>query len=504
MQLSELLQGYIQLSADQDIRVTDLCILSQDCVPGTVFFELKNPSSDSNKPTNKQDYLSDAIANGAVAVIRDGNEIAVDQHNKHLIITLPNLRSQLPTFAQKFYQPHFDMITCIGITGTNGKTSCAKLITQALSVLGYKAALIGTLGAGYLDSLQETGYTTPDIFTVYKLMAEFIADQAEFVVMEVSSHALEQYRVAGVPFNIAVLTNISRDHLDYHQTMENYVNAKKKLFANPALECAVINSDDAYSADFFTACSDQTKKIGFAQAKQSNCSTQLNFDHVINLLTKNKTPTGYDLVFSNQVKFTTKLLGGFNISNLLAVASVLLALNIPENKISIALQALTPVRGRLETIDIASKPLCVIDYAHTPDALVKALQACREFTKGKLVCVFGCGGDRDKGKRPLMAKAAQEYADEVIITSDNSRTENIKTIFEDISMGFTKYYLASCVKIIKEREQAIKLAIHNVSQGDVVLIAGKGHETYQITGAEKKEFCDVSTTKQLLLSGEND
>lgn len=504
MQLSELLQGYIQLSADQDVRVTDLCILSQDCVPGAVFFELKNPSNASSKSTNKQDFVSNAIANGAIAVIREGAQIAVEQHNKYLIITLPNLRSQLAVLAQKFYQPNFDLITCIGITGTNGKTSCAKLIAEALSVLGYKAAMIGTLGAGFLDSLQETGYTTPDIFTVYKHIAEFIADQAQFVVMEVSSHALEQYRVAGVPFKIAVLTNISRDHLDYHQTMENYVNAKKKLFANPDLECAVINSDDAYSADFFTACSDKTNKIGFSQTKQGNYSRQLNFDYLINLLTKNKTPKGYELVFSNQNKFNTKLLGGFNIANLLAVSAVLIALQVPENKIFKALENLTPVRGRLETINIDAKPLCVIDYAHTPDALIKALQACREFTKEKLICVFGCGGDRDQGKRALMAKAAEEYADEVVVTSDNSRTESVNAIFADISTGFRKSFLDNHVNIIEDREEAIKFAIQNASQNDVVLIAGKGHETYQITGAEKLKFCDVSTAKQLLLSGEKD
>ena len=496
MQLSNLLKGYVQLNAEQDLHISDLCMLPQDCKTESVFFTFKEEGIEQVTVTSM------AIKNGAKTVIMPGKITTVSQatctetNNSYLMISIPDLKALLPVLAQKFYQPNFSQAKFIGVTGTNGKTSCVRLIVQALSFLGKSAAMIGTLGVGFLENVVETGYTTPDIFMLYKYIAQLIQHKAEYIVMEVSSHALDQDRIAGVPFIIAVFTNLTRDHLDYHASMEDYLVAKKRLFATESLEYAIVNGNDSYAPDFLEVCSKTVSKVVCNSSESNGFSVAGCHYHPVRLTLKTKLSRGYKLSVNQNIHFITQLLGEFNISNLLSVIAVLKSLQFLNQDISTVMPHLTPVQGRLETIDIFHQPLCVVDYAHTPDALEKALLACREFATKKLICIFGCGGDRDQGKRPAMAKVAETYADYIVVTSDNSRTEAFEAIAMHIRAGFS--CLDKPVHVIKDRRHAIRHAIKIAQEGDVILIAGKGHESYQITGTKKTKFCDMTVTRELL------
>jgi UDP-N-acetylmuramoyl-L-alanyl-D-glutamate--2,6-diaminopimelate ligase len=399
-------------------------------------------------------------------------------------IAVPDLRKKCGAIANRFYARPSENLQMFGVTGTNGKTSTVQLIAQALSLNGIVAGTIGTLGAGLYGKLVEGERTTPDVIAVHALLADMRDAGASHVAMEVSSHALDQGRVDAVAFDVAVFTNLTRDHLDYHGTMEVYGDAKAKLFSWPTLSAAVVNFDDPHSESLIRTLSEDVTLVSLSSRGHAAANLQAKNVKL------NASGIAFDLCRGEKsLPVKSALLGRFNVDNLLAVAGSLLALDWPLEKIADTLPKLSPVGGRMSRVGGANgKPLVVVDYAHTPDALEQALENLRSHTEGKLICVFGCGGDRDKGKRPEMAAIAERGANIVIVTDDNPRTENGDDIVRDIQAGFAD---ASRVIVQRDRAKAIAEAITGAGSADVVLIAGKGHEAYQEVNGFKTPFDDL-------------
>ncbi len=443
------------------------------------------------------DYIATAIAMGAVAVIIDKQDkltpdIDTDMYSVPLI-AVSDLTNQLGNIAAKVFANVIETLQIIGVTGTNGKTSCAHYIAQALNYLDTPTYMIGTLGNGHPERLQEAQRTTPDACRLHTLFADFYQQGAKVVVMEVSSHALEQGRVAAVPFYIGAFTNLSRDHLDYHGCMAHYGRAKSRLFTDFKLKHGILNLDDEYNSQLYTQLKKlddtqyQTTLTTFTEQDVSVANNQLvasalNLEHGI----------AFDLAYNNDVtRIETQLIGKFNVANLLLVSAVLLKMAVSSADIQQSFKRLKPVPGRMQSVVLNQKnaqPLCIVDYAHTPDALEKALSASRVHCAGRLIVVFGCGGDRDTGKRQEMAAIAQQFADIIVVTSDNPRTENPDAIINMIEQGFSanvKYVAMS------DRKRAIDHAIAIANATDVVLVAGKGHEDYQDVLGVKHKFSDA-------------
>ena len=371
------------------------------------------------------------------------------------------------------------------MTGTNGKTTTTSLLAQALDRGGRRCALIGTLGSGFPGRLDPSLHTTPDAISVHRLMSEFSAAGAEAVCMEVSSHALDQARVAGVAFDVAVFTNLTRDHLDYHGDMAAYAAAKARLFDFPHLDAAVINADDRFGQELIARSRPRTRIVSFG-FDGGDVHARAVHPSPAGLAIDVCTPTG-------NAEVRSPLLGRFNAANLLAVLAVLLVLDVPLAEAAAVLAHAQPPAGRMERFGRDDQPMVVVDYAHTPDALEKALIALREHTRGRLLCVFGCGGDRDRGKRPEMGAIAERLADIVILTNDNPRHEEPQSIIEQIAAG-----MRSTPTVIPDRTHAIRAALAEARPGDIVLVAGKGHEDYQQIGSERRPYSDRDTVRTLL------
>ncbi|HET8942371.1 MAG TPA: UDP-N-acetylmuramoyl-L-alanyl-D-glutamate--2,6-diaminopimelate ligase [Rudaea sp.] len=406
------------------------------------------------------------------------------------IIWIDGLREQVGVIAARFFGRPSAALQMIGVTGTNGKTSTVQLLASALHMLGARAATIGTLGAGLVGEIVAAQRTTPDAISVHALLAQFRDAGASHVAMEVSSHALDQGRVNAVDFDVAVFTNLSRDHLDYHGNMAAYAATKAKLFAWPGLRCAVIDSDDAFGRELVGTLPASVRRLRFAiddsraEVRAQNIRSEGN-----GLTFELRTPWGEGVVHS-------PLLGRFNIHNLLGVAGCLGALGYEFAQFAPVLSRLQPVPGRMSRLGgDAANPLIVIDYAHTPDALEQALGNLRKHCAGQLICVFGCGGERDQGKRPLMGAIAERLADSIIVTDDNPRGEDGDAIVKQIVAGMARPQQAS---IERDRAAAIFHAISSARPGDVVLIAGKGHEPYQEIAGIKHVFDDADVARQAL------
>ncbi|MEO7072622.1 MAG: UDP-N-acetylmuramoyl-L-alanyl-D-glutamate--2,6-diaminopimelate ligase [Rhodanobacter sp.] len=400
------------------------------------------------------------------------------------VLWIDDLHAQLGEIAARFYERPAESMRIIGVTGTNGKTSCVQLLAQALTFLGHRAASIGTLGAGLHGHLQAGERTTPDAISVQAQLAQFRDQGVTHVAMEVSSHALAQDRVGAVDFEIAAFTNLTRDHLDYHGSMEVYGAAKARLFAWPGLQHAVINIDDAFGAQLLAQLSADVQPLAISMsgtdgAVVSASAIQTSAQGLGFAL---RTPWGSRAVSSH-------LLGRFNIANLLVVVACLGALGEPFERIVAALATLQPVNGRMNRLGgTPGQPLVVVDYAHTPDALEQVLTALRAHCAGRLVCVFGCGGERDAGKRPLMGAIVARLADAAIVTDDNPRGEDGTAIVAQIVAGMG----ASGPQVERDRAKAIHTALSAARAGDVVLIAGKGHETYQDGALGRHAFDDMA------------
>jgi len=501
MRLDDLLHG-IAVPSRGDIMVSGLTQDSHAVRAGDAFVALAGAKH------HGIEFAPQAVGRGASAVIAETR--AADRHatlNGAPVVWVDDLRLRLGEIAARFFGDPSAAMTIVGVTGTSGKTSTVQLLAQAFAQLGRRAATIGTLGAGLHGQLHVGERTTPDVIRVHGLMAEFRDAGATDVAMEVSSHALDQHRVDGIHFDVAVFTNLTRDHLDYHGTMDAYGAAKAKLFAWPDLRAAVINVDDAFGRELaarFAKEIDRHPGQGMAGTQSQGWKKQLlrcgidtpNADirasdvrtHSDGIDFQLVTPWGEAPVHSN-------LLGRFNVANLLAVAGVLGALNIPLAQIRAALETLQPINGRMNRLGGGAAPLVVVDYSHKPDALEQVLAALRAHCDGKLIVVFGCGGERDAGKRPIMGAIAERMADVVIVTDDNPRGEDGDAIVAQIIAGMRAPERAT---VERDRARAIDVAIAQARAGDVVLVAGKGHETYQEVGGAKHPFDDLQVARATL------
>jgi len=484
--LKQLLSDFCECEYFPDVEVKGLALDSRDIEQGYIFVALEGGFDHGLA------YAEAAIGRGAVAVLCDAQH---DQYCQQILskimtmavcIPVKNLQSKLGLLANKFYASPSEKLFVSGVTGTDGKTSVSHFIAQAMNSGDSVAAVIGTLGNGFIDHLDESTHTTPDVFSLNSMLAQFEQQGAKNVAMEVSSHGLDQDRVLGINFDVAVLTNLTRDHLDYHGDIEAYKQAKKKLFIENDDRTLVLNIDDAFGSEIFSEFRDCRKiwlyGLNEAQAKQSKLFAYVS--HV-----ENK-PEGmkFMLVSSHgSSEVNLGLIGEFNVYNALACFCVLLQSGMNFNYAIKRIEKLQTVAGRMEVIYKADKPVVVIDYAHTPAALSQALINVRRHVSGKVICVFGCGGDRDAGKRPMMAQIADELSDLVIITSDNPRNEDPASIIDEVRQG-----IKNELKLIVEedRGRAIQQAINMASVDDLILIAGKGHEEFQIIANKKIPFSD--------------
>jgi len=464
--------------AQLGVPLADLTADSRAVKMGSIFAAFPGTVLDGRQ------FIAEAIARGATAVLWERAGFEWDERWDVPNLGIDNLRGRISEIAGHIHGNPSDSLWMAGVTGTNGKTSVAQWIACASDWLGRRAAVLGTLGNGMVGERVEAKNTTPDPILLQRSLAEYLRRGARAVAMEVSSHGLHQGRVAGIKFDVAIFTNLTRDHLDYHRTMEEYAEAKFRLFGARGLRHAVINVDDERGRNFAARLEGgPLEVITYGTSRQLRPRLR-----------------GDDIQLSEEgVRFRVEsewgsgevragVLGAFNVSNLLAVLGALLAQGIAFDRALEAVSALEPVPGRLERLGGGALPLTVIDYAHTPDALEKALQALRPaVAKGhRLVCVFGCGGDRDPGKRALMAQAAARLADHVVVTSDNPRSEDPHAIIGQIVAGLG----ARPAEAIEDRQVAIFTAVHHARPGDVVLLAGKGHETYQEIAGVRHPFSD--------------
>ena len=435
------------------------------------------------------------MQNGVSAVIfeadSEAQHLQVRYEQQVPLIAFYRLSEHLSHLADVFYEQPSKRLTLVGVTGTNGKTTTAQLLAQWTQILGHTSAVMGTIGNGLFGRVKEATNTTGSAVEIQASLAEFIAQGADFAAIEVSSHGLVQHRVESVHFSAAVFTNLSRDHLDYHHTMENYAAAKKRLFSELDSRHHIIDADDLVGAAWLS----EMPEAVAVSSKADFVPQQAKWLKAVNVSFNHK---GASIQFESSWgngELQSALIGAFNVSNLLLVMATLLALGYDLAKLIRSAHKLTGVCGRMEMLHAPHKPTVIVDYAHTPDALEKALQAARLHCHGKLWCIFGCGGDRDSGKRPLMAKIAEQLADKVIATDDNPRTEDHTQIMADILKGFIH---PQAVQVIHQREEAIATAIQSAVENDVILIAGKGHEDYQIIGKTKHHFSDQEVARHYL------
>ncbi len=483
------------------VPIENLVADSRMVQPGDTFLAYAGDQFDA------REFIPQAISAGANAVLWESRNFSWNADWELPDLPISDLKSQSGFIANHVYGCPSEKMWVVGITGTNGKTSCSHWFAQAMTILNKKTAVIGTLGNGFSGKLKPTVNTTPDAVSLQQEMVGFLQKGAENVVMEVSSHGVEQGRINGVSLSVAVLTNLSRDHLDYHGTMDAYAAAKSKLFFWPGLKCAVLNLDDILGVELsrqFTYQSTDIIGYGFRPLEFDTHSEKFrmlqgsNLESGINGLS-------FDVTFDGQAeKLELDVVGQFNASNLLAVLAAMLASAV---KLSDAVQSLSQVKtipGRMEKFGGQDQPTVVVDYAHTPDALEKVLMTIRDMLdktpsqNAKLFCVFGCGGGRDQGKRIIMGQVASRLADEIVITNDNSRHEAPSAIIADIAAGVTGGF-----HIEESRAMAIYRAISSAQSGDVVLVAGKGHETYQEVGDTAEPFDDRQIVQKILDDLEN-
>jgi UDP-N-acetylmuramoyl-L-alanyl-D-glutamate--2,6-diaminopimelate ligase len=470
------------------VKAENLCADSRAVAAGDVFVACPGARADGRR------HIADAVARRAAAVLWERQGHAWDAAIEAPNLPVDGLQALSGHIAHLVYGRPTEKLWMVGVTGTNGKTSVSQWIARAFELLGRRCAVVGTLGGGFPGELEEGRNTTPDAITLQRQFARYLARGAQAAAMEVSSIGLDQGRTNGVHFDVAVFTNLTRDHLEYHGTMEAYGAAKEKLFRLPGLKAAVLNLDDDFGRKL---CRDLAgsgvTRIGYtlhAESVEPGSADRL-------IAGENLAPTARGLRFEaltpqGRATIEAELVGEFNAANLLAVLATLLASDVPLPRAAAAIAQLAPPPGRMQIlggeIDGKPAPLAVIDYAHTPDALEKALIALRGTARarhGRLWCVFGCGGERDPGKRPLMGAAAARLADAVILTDDNPRGEDPQAILADIARG------APHAQLIPDRAEAIRRTLAGAAAGDVVLIAGKGHEPYQEIAGRRLPFSDV-------------
>ena len=448
-------------------------------------------------------FIPEAIARGANSVIWEAHGFEWKDDWEVENLGVPDLRHKAGWLADSVYGEPSEKLWMVGVTGTNGKTSTSHWIANALNETGKKCAVIGTLGNGFDNDLISSANTTPDAILLHGLLAEYLREDARAVSMEVSSHALSQGRVNGIRFNVAMFTNLSRDHLDYHGDMQSYAAAKHKLFRWQDLKYAVLNLDDAYGAEMAEQLQDEKAEIiGYGLTDSALLFAEKLGVRMVygNLLEMSGRGMKMDVHSSwGSAQFSSEMVGRFNAANLLGVLAVLLVSDIELDDAVNAIGSAKPVAGRMQRLGAARQPTVIVDYAHTPDALEKVLLALREVSApsgGRVLCVFGCGGDRDRGKRAMMGVVAERFSDHCIVTSDNPRNENPHDIIDEIVGGM----IGTNHEIIDDRTIAIQRAIGSASPNDTVLIAGKGHEAYQEICGVRHPFSDIQVARNALAS----
>ncbi|AIT09196.1 UDP-N-acetylmuramoylalanyl-D-glutamate--2,6-diaminopimelate ligase [Candidatus Francisella endociliophora] len=488
----------IQTSLENNYQIKSLYLDSRKCDSESAFIALKGQATDGNK------YIDAVLDKGTKLVLSDDDKLShklastsssyfdsaqQSEEEKANIFYVENLKDKLPALARWFYD-YKKPQNIIGITGTNGKTSISSYIAQLQKLLGQKSLLLGTNGNGIYPDLKESTHTTLDILSLYQIISEYSQlppsyfdsaqqTEEEFVnlVMEVSSHSLDQKRTESLNFDVAVFSNLSHDHLDYHKTMDSYFEAKAKLFQFDNLRKAVINIDDEYGQKLCNICGCEVITVSL---KSKNADIYLKSKTIENM------QTSFDLYISQELigTYQTALIGGFNLMNL-GLSLAALDDNSTREQLLINISKVQPVKGRMEVVELKNSAKVIIDYAHTPDALEKALQTLASYNSNNLWCIFGCGGDRDTSKRPIMAQIAEKYVSKIVVTEDNNRFENIENIFSDIKKGFVN---SENHTFIPSREEAIKYAIENSKAGDIIILAGKGHECYLDKNGVKEHF----------------
>lgn len=484
MKLADVLQGieYNITKGNLDTEITGVYYDSRKVRPGSLFICVRGFKTDGHN------YIESAIANGAVAILAEEDKKVPDDV---VYIVTKNTRQAMAKVASNFYDKPSKFMRVIGVTGTNGKTTTTHLIQNILHRAGFKTGILGTLYARIDDYEKEMGHTTPEALEIEEFMNLCRERGARYVVMEVSSHALDLDRVKEIDYKVAIFTNLTQDHLDYHQNMENYKNAKIKLFTMiPENEgnFVVINNDDRYAEDFIKGSRAEVITYGIENGADVR---------------------GYNLDISAEgtsfmvrykdtdFKVQMQLIGLFSVYNALAAIAFALREGIEPEVIKEALAATLSVAGRFEQVKCGQDFTVVVDYAHTPDGLENVLKTAKSLTQNRLITVFGCGGDRDKTKRPLMGEIAARYSDFCVVTSDNPRSEDPKAIIDDIIPGLLKVE-GSRYAVVVDRREAIRHAIYMAKPGDMVVIAGKGHETYQLIGDKILEFDDRKVAAEFL------
>lgn len=471
MSLQTLLEGW--RDGVPDIVLEGITLDSLQVRPGMAFLAV------AGGKCHGLEFAAQAEAAGASVVIHDGlfpvPVLGIP------CVEVPGLGNHLSSLASRFFHAPSEHLSITGITGTNGKTSTAHFLAQAWHRAGGKAGLIGTLGSGAFGRLEPARLTTPDPISLQQMLSKCVDQGVEHLAMEVSSHALAQGRCDDVRFEAGVFTNLSRDHLDYHGSMEAYAAAKRRLFADCKPRFGVINQDDAFGKKLIAEFSPSLEVLSYGTNGSSELRAAVSSMDSAGMTIRIEGPWGPGSVRSN-------LLGRFNVSNLIAAAGTLALVGMDWREVLHQMELMQPVPGRMHRLGgERGQPVVVVDFAHTPDALEQALQALRAHLHGRMVCVIGCGGERDRGKRPMMARVAESRCDTLIFTSDNPRFESQDAIFADMVAGMTAREKAL---LEPDRGEAIRRAVSSSGEGDIVLIAGKGHETWQDLGDRRIPFSD--------------
>ncbi len=479
---------YGQMVVTHDVEVRSIQYDSRKVEDGDLFVAIRGSRSDGRK------YIAHAVENGAVVVVIDDDSAMSDAYFMHegvVKVVVPNTRTALAQLSMRYYDFPSEKLRLVGVTGTNGKTTTTHLLRSVFESSGSKTGLIGTISYIIGEEITPATHTTPESLELNQALSRMLDAGCNSVVMEVSSHALEQHRVDGLRFEIGVFTNLTHDHLDYHRNMEEYFRAKKLLFDSlPKESWAVINLDDPWATRIATGTEAHTISYGI----EANADIQAN--------RISATLSGLSFIIRHggeDDRIESPLIGRFNVYNILATFGTALALGIPKAKIVDSIRTAGPVTGRFEPISSTIGWTAIIDYAHTPDALEKALLAARDLADnklgGRIITVFGCGGDRDRLKRPLMGTIAAKHSDIVIVTSDNPRHEDPQIIIDEVMSG-----IPNGAHALREpdRANAISLALSRANRGDLIIIAGKGHENYQVVGDEKRNFSDREQVEDFL------
>jgi UDP-N-acetylmuramoyl-L-alanyl-D-glutamate--2,6-diaminopimelate ligase len=493
--LSGLLFGLLEVEPQLDREILGLTLDSREVKPGSLFLACAGTRQHGLA------YARQAVAKGAVAMLWEpdgdrGDRLAAELTDLSLpLLALPSLSKYVSSIAGRFYDEPSLRMCLYGITGTNGKTSISQLLAQALGE-EFPCGIMGTLGYGFPGALHPTGFTTPDAVTLQRLLAEMRQHGALAMTMEISSHALDQGRAEAVHFDGAIFSNLSRDHFDYHGSLENYAASKRRLFQMPGLGFAVLNMDDEEGRRLFEQLPSGVESMVYTL--DPDAALPQNVNGWVRALKITATGCGMEIELAchrGEGTIQSCLLGRFNAANLLAVLMVLLLRGWDLQRALRVMGRLQTVPGRMQLFGGGAQPTVVVDYAHTPDALEKALQAVRLHCAGRLSVVFGCGGDRDRGKRPQMGRLAERLADRVYVTDDNPRSEPSATIIAEI-LGGMKQPAGAVVE--SDRGRSIRQAIRQADAGDLVLVAGKGHEDYQLVAGERLHFDDREEVAEAL------